>query len=336
MTSGELKAGRLSLPRLGVGCWCFGGGDYWGEQPQNQVNDLVSCALDKGCSFFDTAEAYNEGRSEESLGTALKGRRNQAVIATKVLPMNIAGGKLAEHCEASLKRLRTDVIDLYQIHWPVDPRRHGVSIAEAMEGMGRLAEQGKIRHAGISNFGVGQLGEVLESGIPAAANQVVYNLLSRAAEFDVARICRENGIGILAYMPLMQGLLTGGYDSADELPAHRTRTRHFSGRRKESAHKTEGCETETFDTVAVLKKIALRLGVPLTSLAMSWCAASPAVSSVLTGIRSRAQLEGAITAIDYPLTDEVKEELDEATEGLKTAMGPSMDIFSGIEESRSR
>ena len=336
MSSGKLKSEQLRLPRLGVGCWSFGGGDYWGEQPQRQVNDLVSCALDNGCSFFDTAEAYNEGRSEESLGTALKGRRSGAVIATKVLPINIAGGKLTAHCEASLKRLQTDVIDLYQIHWPVNPRRHGVSIPEALEGMGRLAEQGKIRYVGISNFGVEQLGEVLESGVPAAANQLVYNLLSRAVEFDVERICRENGIDILAYMPLMQGLLTGNFDNADQLPPNRTRTRHFSGKRKESTHKTQGCEKNTFDTVAVLKQTAARLGIPLTYLAMSWCAASPAVSSVLTGIRSREQLEGALAAINYSLDDAVKAELDEATEGLKTAMGPSMDIFSSTEESRCR
>ncbi len=110
----------LKLPALGMGSWAYGGGEYWGPHSQAEVNDVVHCAIDRGCNFFDTAEAYNDGASEASLGLALKDiPREKVIIATKISPCHTEPQTLIEHCEASLKRLRTDYLDLYMVHWPI-------------------------------------------------------------------------------------------------------------------------------------------------------------------------------------------------------------------------
>ncbi len=115
----------LKLPSLGVGCWAFGGGEYWGPQSQGDVNEVVRAAVDQGCNFFDTAEAYNGGASEASLGVALEGiPREQVLIGTKISPSNMQPAQVREHCEASLRRLRTDYLDLYMVHWPIT--RHSI------------------------------------------------------------------------------------------------------------------------------------------------------------------------------------------------------------------
>ncbi len=110
---------KTPISALGIGCWAFGGGEYWGPQDTRQEDEVVARALDLGINYFDTAEAYNEGRSEEALGRALKARRHQAVIGTKISPSNVEPSVLRQHCEASLRRLQTDVIDIYMVHWPI-------------------------------------------------------------------------------------------------------------------------------------------------------------------------------------------------------------------------
>ena len=159
----------LRLPAMGVGAWSFGGGDFWGPQDQNSVDLVVHSALDAGCDYFDTAEMYNDGMSEESLGRALKGRRSQAIIGTKVSPHHTVPAELRRSCEASLRRLGTDYIDLYMFHYALNRQalRHFTDdesllqnlpdIGDAFIEMAKLKDQGKIRHIGISNFGVGQI-----------------------------------------------------------------------------------------------------------------------------------------------------------------------------------
>src|SRR5690606_5455375 len=118
----EIKNGDLKLSIIGTGCWSFGGGEYWGSQDQNDVNDVVHASVGFGINYFDTAEAYNDGRSETSLGIAMKGiPRDKLVIGTKVSPSNCYRDTLIEHCEGSLRRLETDYIDIYMIHWPIHP-----------------------------------------------------------------------------------------------------------------------------------------------------------------------------------------------------------------------
>ena len=159
------KNAGLELSVLGTGCWAFGGGEYWGHQDQKDVNSVVRESVNLGINYFDTAEAYNEGRSETSLGEAITGiPRDKIIIGTKISPSNCYKDKLIEHCEASLKRLQTDYIDIYMIHWPIHPHsiRHFTKdiriienppeIAEALDTLRELKQQGKIRNFGVSNF----------------------------------------------------------------------------------------------------------------------------------------------------------------------------------------
>ena len=222
----------LKLSALGVGCWSFGGGDYWGTQAQEDADEVVRRAVDLGITYFDTAEAYNQGRSESSLGRAVRGiPRDRIVIGTKVSPSNTAAEVLPRHCEASLKRLGTDYIDLYMVHWPISPRSIGhfteeavacPSVQEAFAALDRLQEQGKVRYIGVSNFAAPRLNEALATGSGIVANQLPYSLVARAIEYEILPLCRQLDIGVVGYMPLWQGLLSDRFDSPDALPALET------------------------------------------------------------------------------------------------------------------
>ena len=176
----------IEISSMGIGCWSYGGGDYWGPQAQSDVTAVANAALDAGINFFDTAEGYNNGRSEEALAVALKNRRHEAVIATKVSRPDPA--TIREHCEASLQRLQTDYVDIYMIHWPHDE----IAIEESMAELTRLQDDGLIRAIGVSNFGVEQLTAALETGASIAVNQLCYNLLSRAIEPELLPLCRKH------------------------------------------------------------------------------------------------------------------------------------------------
>ena len=166
------------------------------------------------------------------LGRALKGRRNEAVIATKVSAKNLAPADIRAACQRSLNRLQTDVIDLYQVHWP--PSR-SLSLEDMMATLLDLQRQGKVRVIGVSNFGELDMPDTLSCG-RYDANQLPYSLLWRAIEFTIQPQCVEHKIGILPYSPLNQALLTGRYRNADEMPYQRTRTRHFRPDRRDSRH----------------------------------------------------------------------------------------------------
>ena len=208
-----LGSSELKVSVLGLGCWPLGGGPGWGDTDEAESIATVHAALDLGINFFDTAEMYNEGRSEEILGRALKGRRADALIATKVSPESTEPAILRAHCEASLRRLQTDHIDLYQVHWPVD----GVRIEEAFVTLADLQAAGKIRTIGVSNHGAQQLVPVLAIRSPIVSNQLCYSLLSRAIEFEILPLCTAQGISVIAYMALMQGLLVGLYNGPEDV-----------------------------------------------------------------------------------------------------------------------
>ena len=189
----------IEISPMGIGCWSYGGGDYWGPQAQSDVTAVANAALDAGINFFDTAEGYNNGRSEEALAVALKGRRHEAVIGTKISKPDPA--TIRERCEASLQRLQTDYVDIYMIHWPHDR----LPSKRAWLNLTRLQEDGLIRAIGVSNFGVEQLTRHLRQGASIAVNQLCYNLLSRAIEPELLPLCRKHDVGILGYMPLLRG-----------------------------------------------------------------------------------------------------------------------------------
>ena len=320
-----------SLPVLGIGCWAYGGGDYWGPQDQTDVDAVVAKALDEGINYFDSAEAYNDGRSEEALGRALKGRRQEAIIGTKVLPNNCAPSVLRQHCEASLQRLQTDTIDIYMVHWPIV----GSSVIEAFATLGKLQAEGKIKSIGVSNFGVQQLEEALSTGARIEVNQLCYNLLSRAIETEILPFCARHQIGVLAYSPLLQGLLTGKFHSADEMPSNRTRTRHFRGDRPGSRHGEPGAENEVFSALDGIRQIARELKTPMAQVALAWCLAGHEIVSVLPGIRNCEQLEENQSGAELELSPAVIARLDMLTLPVRQKLGTSPDYYQGRNGSRT-
>jgi aryl-alcohol dehydrogenase-like predicted oxidoreductase len=325
MEKRTLGDSEFEVSVFGLGCWPLGGGSGWGEHDTRESIATVHAALDHGMTLFDTAEAYNAGRSEEILGKALEGRRDEAFIATKISPSNTEPEILRAHCEASLERLRTDYIDLYQVHWPITDH----SVEDAFATLEDLQDEGKIRAIGVSNHGVKQLQEVFDTGVPIVSNQLSYSLLSRAIETGIMPLCRERGIGIIPYMALMQGLLAGVWDSPDEVPPFRARTRHFSGDRPQARHGEEGAEEEMFEALERIEEIADDLGLPMAHVSLAWVAARPGVSCVLIGGRKVEQLERNLDAAEVELSPDVIAELDEVTEELRRKLGPKADYFQG-------
>jgi aryl-alcohol dehydrogenase-like predicted oxidoreductase len=313
-----------------MGCWAFAGGDYWGEQSEADSGAAVDAALDAGVNFFDTAEGYGAGASEEVLGRALGARRKEVVIASKVSGRNLAPAGVAEACEESLRRLGTDHIDLYQIHWP----SRTVPLADTMGALGRLVEAGKIRAIGVSNFGPMDMDELDALG-RAESNQLPYNLLWRAIEFEILPKCVGREVGVLSYSSLMQGLLAGKFAEPGDVPAHRARTRHFDSATHELArHGEAGCEAETFAAVGRIRDIAGRAGLSMADVSIAWLLAQPGVTSVIAGMRTREQAERNARAADLELPPEIVAELTAATEGLKDALGGNADMWQS--ESRMR
>ncbi|HET6485453.1 MAG TPA: aldo/keto reductase [Spirochaetia bacterium] len=325
----------LELPVVGVGVWAFGGGSYWGEQDQGEVDRIVARALDLGCGFFDTAEMYNEGRSEESLGKALAGRRSQALICSKIPPDHCQPEAVIQHCDASLRRLGTDHVDLYLIHWPLTTVKNPPRLDQTIDAMRSLQAAGKVRFIGVSNYGPRQLEELRSAGAHPACNELPYSLLARAIEHALMPVCERTGIGIIAYMPLMQGLLTGRYASADDLPANRARTRQFRGDRPGSRHGEPGFEELTFRAVRAIRGLCDQAGMPMERAALAWCAARFGVTCTIAGARTVAQLEENAKAGETRLSDDLLSALDAATDELKQAMGPSVDLFESAANTRT-
>lgn len=325
----RLGTSDIEVSAIAMGCWAFAGDMTWGPQEDRESIAAVHAALDVGVTLFDTAEGYGDGSSEEVLGRALEGRRDRAVIATKVSAEHLAPADLRASCEASLRRLRTDVIDLYQIHWP----SREIPLADTVPALQALREEGKIRAYGVSNFGVGDLGDLL-SLTPCTSNQLPYSLLWRAIEFGIRDVCIANDVSIIVYSPLEQGLLTGKYAGPDEVPAGRARNRFFSGDRPLARHGEPGHEEETFATIDRIRTIADGAGISMADLALAWLLEQPGVTSVLAGSRRPEQIIQNAKAAPIELTDDVLAALDEATTPLKEALGPNPDHYQ--VESRYR
>jgi myo-inositol catabolism protein IolS len=328
----KLGQSDIDVSILSLGCWGLAGGSGWGDQDEGEAIATIRAALDHGINFFDTAEGYGGGYSEEIVGKALADRREKAVIATKISPTHTKPSVLRETCEASLRRLQTDYIDHYIVHWPITTH----SAADSFRVLDDLKRAGKIRSIGVSNFGVQQLGEAIETGVQIDNNQLHYSVLSRAIEFEILPLCREHGITVTAYMPLMQGLLTGKYRTIDDVPPFRLRTRHFSGDRPMARHGTAGAEEETWATVEAVRAIAEELGEPMANVALAWVMAQPGLLSAIAGARRPDQVARNIKAVDLKLAPEIIERLNAATDALKHKLGANPDYWTSAENSRTR
>ena len=324
-----LGSSSLEVSVLAFGAWQLGDWAYWGDYPEADEQGAIDAAIDAGINLFDTAEGYGGGASEEALGKCLGAKRGEVFIASKVSPNHCAPADLRASCEASLLRLGTDMIDLYQVHWPF---RH-VPVADVCGELARLRDEGKIREIGVSNFGPKDLAAWMRCGA-CVSNQLGYNMLFRGIEFETVDACRRHNVGILAYMPLLQGILSGRWKTVDEVPPNRRRTRHFAGHRENVRHGEPGCETLTFEVLAGIRTVAEDLGQPMASVALAWVMAQPQVASVIVGARRPGQLERNLGAVDLDLGDAVIARLNKVTGPLKEALGRNCDMWQPASQSR--
>lgn len=327
----QLGSSDLNVSVLTFGAWQIGDPEYWGQDEQADADNAVAAAIDVGVNFFDTAEQYGEGESERVLGKALGKRRGNVCVASKVSPHNCAPPSLRKACERSLQQLKTDYLDLYQIHWPFS----GVSHEEVFAEMKRLQKEGKIRYIGVSNFGKQDLRHAVHNA-PCVSDQLGYNLVFRAIEYEIVPACQKHGVGILAYMPLMQGLLTGRWQHPDEIPPVRRRTRHFSSKRELTRHGEEGCEELLFAALKDIAAVAKELGTTMATLSLAWVMAQPGVTSVIAGARRADQVTRNAAAADLQLSQDVIDRLNAITEPIKTHLGGNADLWDSGERARIR
>lgn len=341
---------HLTLSALGLGCWSFGGGAYWGDCDQADADAVVRRAMELGITYFDAAEAYNAGRSEASLGKALAGvPRDQVIVGTKVSPSNCYARTLPVHCEASLRRLGLEYIDLYMIHWPIHPHsiRHFTSdeavirnpptVTEAFTALADLKRQGKVRHVGVSNFAGNCLEEALRIFPEIVVNQLPYSVLTRAVELDILPRCRRLGIGVIGYMTLLQGVLADLYPTLDDVPPHQARTRHFNHRRSDLIrHGENGAEEETALALAGIRRMAKENGMTTAELAIKWALAGQGISCCLIGARKVEKLDENVRAVAKPLSSDIIQALDTVTRPVLDRLGDSFDYYESVQNNRTR
>lgn len=319
----------IAVSTIAMGCWALAGDTTWGRQEEADSIATVHTALDAGVNLFDTAEGYGGGDSEAVLGRALAGRRHEAVIATKVSRANLSAQEVQQACENSLRRLQSDYIDLYQIHWP----SRSVPLEETMAALGRLREQGKVRAIGVCNFGVDDLAGLLATA-SVETDQLPYSLLWRAIEFEIQKKCLDEDLSILCYSPLSQGLLTGKFASPGQVPEGRAHVRLFSGDRPQARHGDAGCEAEAFAAIQRIRDICDGLGQPMTQVALAWLLHQPGVTSVIVGARRPEQIQNNARAADLALSLETLDRLAAATEEVKDCVGPNPDLWMSASRFR--
>jgi myo-inositol catabolism protein IolS len=215
----ELGKSGIKISTIGLGTWQWGSREWgWGQSyGRKEVLEAFEKAREVGINFIDTAEVYGLGKSEKLLGEALRGCRDDFVIATKVWPWNLTFGHVLRAADRSLRRLGVDVIDLYQIHWP----NRIFPIRNTMKAMKKLVADGRVRCVGVSNFNLKQMEAAQEALAPldVASNQVKYNLLDRRIESELLPAAQRGGVMIIAYSPLAKGLLTGKYTESKNKPS---------------------------------------------------------------------------------------------------------------------
>ena len=252
----------------------------------------IEAAYDAGIRHFDTAGGYGDGHSEEIYGRFLEGRRPEIFLASKSNPTETTAAAMSAEIDASLRRLKTDYIDLYYIHWP----RSGADMRPRMEALETARAEGKIRAAGVSNFSVAQMREVQEAG-RIDAHQLGYNLIWRYAEDDLIPFCAKHDIAVVTYSSLAHGILTGKFGATPDLRPGDQRHRILPFRADIWPHVYEGVEK--------LKAIAAELDRPLMHLAIRWSLQRPGITSVVAGARNKAQAEANAQALSGAIPGQV-------------------------------
>jgi aryl-alcohol dehydrogenase-like predicted oxidoreductase len=317
----QIRLGQtnLQVSRIAFGTWQLGGD--WGVTDEKAALTAIQHAADQGINFFDTAQGYGFGASEELLARALKGHpRDQFIIATKggLRPANRGGVErdasprwIRDGVEASLKALGTDYIDLYQIHWP-DPRTPFGNTAGALA---KLVKEGKIRHVGVSNFDAGEM-EDFSKALQVETLQPPYHLFRREIEASILPYTRAHDIGVLVYAPLAHGLLSGGLAEDSKFAPNdwRSKSPVFRG----EAYR------RNLAVVSALQRFAkFELGTSVSRLAVAWTLANPAVHVAIVGTRNQEHVDDAVAAADLVLDQQTMKVIEEIIRAEVPVGGPS-------------
>jgi aryl-alcohol dehydrogenase-like predicted oxidoreductase len=306
-----MKYRTLGRTGIEVSPYCLGAMmlGAWGNPDHDDSIRIIHTALDAGINFVDTADVYSDSESEEIVGKALKGRRDDVVLASKVhYPMgddpNHRGNSrrwIIAAAENSLRRLQTDHLDLYQVHRP-DPT---VDVEETLSALSDLIHSGKVRAIGTSTFPASEIVEAQwvaeRRGLERfRTEQPPYSIINRSIEREVLPVCQRYGMGALVWSPLSQGLLTGRFRKGQQTGTHRSggMPQHFSDERK-------------LDVVEELIPLADKAGLPMTHLAMAFAIAHPGVTSAIIGPRTMEQLDDLLAGADVTLDDEILNRIDE-------------------------
>jgi aryl-alcohol dehydrogenase-like predicted oxidoreductase len=302
MQTRQLGKSDLYITPLGVGAWAMGGAGWlfsWSHQDDDASISAIHAALDAGMDWIDTAAVYGLGHSEEVVAKALEGRANRPYVFTKCariwdenrqIGKSLKADSVRRECEASLRRLKVDVIDLYQIHWP-EPDE---DVEEGWATLARLKEEGKVRWIGVSNFNLDQLKRA-QTIAPINSLQPPYSLIRREVEEAVLPYCAEQSIGVIAYSPMGSGLLTGTMtrERIADLPEDDWRRR--------GPQFQEPLVTRNLKIADKLKEIAARHGRSPGEVAVAWVLRNSVVTGAIVGVRSREQVAGVIGAMDFRL-----------------------------------
>ena len=307
----KLGNSDLTITPLGIGAWAMGGSGWafaWGDQDDKDSISAIHAALDAGMNWIDTAAIYGLGHSEEVVGRALEGISKKPYIFTKCERRWDPDGKIfgslkaesiRKECEDSLRRLRIDVIDLYQVHWPAPEE----DIEEGWTEMARLKEQGKVRWIGVSNFNVNQMKRAMNIA-PITSLQPPYSLLARDSEAEILPFARENKIGVIVYSPMRAVLLAGKMtkERALHLPPDDWRTRDSDFK--------EPNLSRNLQLVELLREVGNRHGRTPAEVALAWTLNNPAVTGAIVGLRRADQVQGTIGALNFRLSPEEVSEVE--------------------------
>lgn len=308
----QLGNSDLNVSVIGFGGWAAGK-LFWGEDVVDADSiAAIHRALDLGINLFDTAPVYGAGHSERILAQALGARRREVYVATKCGRLRSPEGKLyndsspaalKSECEASLQRLRTDVIDLYQVHWPDE----AVPFEETMAALLDLQQQGKIRYIGVSNFNVQQMEQMRAVG-ELTSLQPPYSLLARGIEAEILPYCRQHSLGVLAYSPMRRGLLTGKYRPGATFPASDSRSQDsmFQGQRL----------ARIVAAVGEMAAMAAEHGKTPGQMAIAWVLSQPGVTVALCGAKRPYHIEESVGAAEWELDPDTSARLSALFEGL--------------------
>lgn len=320
MNTRKLGNSGLHITPVGFGAWAIGGGNWeysWGPQDDQESVAAIHKALELGVNWIDTAAVYGLGHSEEVVARALKEWRGarpyvftKCVMtwdASRKISVNHSAASLRQECEASLRRLQVDAIDLYQIHWP--PADNGSGLEEAWHSLSAFQKEGKVRWIGVSNFDVAQLKRA-EKIAPVTSLQPPYSILRRQIEEAVLPYCEQRGIGVIVYSPMFSGMLTGGMtrERAASLPADDFRSRNPEFQ--------EPKLSKNLELVAKLGEIGARYGRRPGEVAIAWTLRNTRVTGSIVGSRNAKQAEGVMRAGDFHLNAEEIAEIEYYSAGI--------------------